>query len=682
MSTLSSAGSIPGKVDILVVLPRGQQAARWRNQDQAVVAVLSAAAAKRQLIIGPHVVSAARLAVPRQIPREVCRKYVLRIELLGQGFAAEVHKYELSEPHRGTPPFLVAAKTAKAAAAGGATRTELLEEAAMLALLNHRNILPLVGVVTVPRDMPALVLLMYCERGTLKDHVATAGVGGISTVALLTFCAEVLQGLHYISSRRIVHRDVAARNVLLDGNEVCKLADFGRAVALADIGKDYAKLSEELPIRHAAVEVLVSGRFSTASDVWAFGCLVWEVFSAGADPYHDIASFTEVSSFVRAGKRMAAPPGQPPKIYQKIMVPCWATSPADRPRILDLYTSMVSLGALPDDLARDEMQLTAVCEKPALGPQDRLLRGPSIHHLATFVRPAVLRAVLERMPGGRTPTAGFEGLQVPGDADIWHMVQAFVKPASAGTVCPRDGNMGAAYVDTLAGKDVAGKSTALLSYSWKYRMEEIINALADWTSGGGRAPKRTYFWICSFCLNQHGVNGLPRGGSTPEELARGFYDRIVGIGRIVPMLDPWDDPGYVKRAWCLFELYTAVTKRLQIDIILSAAETARFRQAIQTRGYGVVDTVLDGIDGALATATHPEELALVQKEVLGHTGGMAMLNETVKLKLQAWFQSQGGIRVARRQSSSTRLGSGNSHVSRMASSTSFRSQGSVDETGV
>ena len=161
---------------------------------------------------------------------------MLRIELLGEGNAAEVHKYQLSEPQRGTPPFLVAAKTAKAADDGGATRTELLEEAAILALLNHRNMLPLVGVVTVPTNLPLLVLLMYCERGTLKDHVANAGVGGISTATLLTFCAEVLQGLYDISSRRIVHRDIAARNVLLDANEVCKLADFGRAVALADVG--------------------------------------------------------------------------------------------------------------------------------------------------------------------------------------------------------------------------------------------------------------------------------------------------------------------------------------------------------------------------------------------------------------------------------------------------------------
>ena len=142
---------------------------------------------------------------------------------------------------------------------------------------------------------------------------------------------------------------------------------------------------EELPIRHAAVEVLESGRFSTASDIWSFGCMAWEVLSAGADPYPDIASFTEVSSFVRAGKRMSAPPGQPVDIHQRLMLPCWAAQAADRPSILELYTTAVSLGAIPDDLARDEMQLTAVDEKPALGSRDtppRRVDTPADHDSA------------------------------------------------------------------------------------------------------------------------------------------------------------------------------------------------------------------------------------------------------------------------------------------------------------
>ena len=186
---------------------------------------------------------------------------------------------------------------------------------------------------------------------------------------------------------------------------------------------------------------------------------------------------------------------------------------------------------------------------------------------------------------------GFDGLRVPADADIWHMVQSFIKPMSAGAICPRDREIGCAYVDTLRSKDDAGKATALLSYAWGYKFAEVIAALETWTVSTGCNPKRTYFWVCSFCLNQHGINGLPRGDnidpSDPRaaaRLAKGFYDRIVGIGRMLPMLEPWDSPGYVKRAWCLFELYTAVTKRLKVEIILSASETARFRQAIQTPG--------------------------------------------------------------------------------------------------
>ena len=141
----------------------------------------------------------------------------------------------------------------------------------------------------------------------------------------------------------------------------------------------------------------------------------------------------------------------------------------------------------------------------------------------------------------------------------------------------------------------------------------MIKALKGWTSGSDRDPRRTYFWICSFSLNQHGLNGLPRGDDVgvasdhqaAERLAKGFDDRVVGIGRILPMLNPWDDPGYVKRAWCLFELYTAVTKRIDIDVIVSASETQSFRQALATKGYGVVDEVLSQIDGDTATATHP-----------------------------------------------------------------------------
>ena len=150
---------------------------------QSVAASLSEAVEKGLLFVGARRAVAVCLAMPQQTPREIHRKNILRIELIGEGVTAEVFKNQISEPERGSPAYLVAVKAAKAAV--GASHDDLLEEAAaLLALLSHRNVLPLVGVVTIPRDLPPLVLLQFCEKGTLKERVANAGDGGISTVSL------------------------------------------------------------------------------------------------------------------------------------------------------------------------------------------------------------------------------------------------------------------------------------------------------------------------------------------------------------------------------------------------------------------------------------------------------------------------------------------------------------------
>ena len=99
----------------------------------------------------------------------------------------------------------------------------LLREAALGALLEHRNVLATVGVVTRPRDVPALLLLSFCPEGTLEALAATATATSVTVAERLTYCAQTLQGLQYIASIRIVHRDVAARNVLLDSTMTCKV---------------------------------------------------------------------------------------------------------------------------------------------------------------------------------------------------------------------------------------------------------------------------------------------------------------------------------------------------------------------------------------------------------------------------------------------------------------------------
>ena len=93
------------------------------------------------------------------------------------------------------------------------SRDALLREAALVALLRHENVVGLIGVVTVPRRMPPLLLLTFCEHGELNTYVREVPANEVDTSMLLTFCADVAAGLSYLSSRRIVHRDVAARNV-------------------------------------------------------------------------------------------------------------------------------------------------------------------------------------------------------------------------------------------------------------------------------------------------------------------------------------------------------------------------------------------------------------------------------------------------------------------------------------
>jgi Eph receptor B1 len=102
-------------------------------------------------------------------------------------------------------------------------RKSFLREAALMAMLNHPNIVQLVGVTTVPRDLPPLLIMQFCDRGSLesflKDHaelVASGEEEELSDIVKLTFAGDVCRGLQYLASCRIVHRDIAARNVLLD----------------------------------------------------------------------------------------------------------------------------------------------------------------------------------------------------------------------------------------------------------------------------------------------------------------------------------------------------------------------------------------------------------------------------------------------------------------------------------
>ena len=104
--------------------------------------------------------------------------------------------------------------------------------------------------------------------------------------------------------------------------------------------------------------------------------------------------------------------------------------------------------------------------------------------------------------------------------------------------------------DVLGDLNDVGSATALLSYTWGYRIVSVTDALERWADAAGRTYRDTYVWICCLCLNQHRMSTI----KSSSELANELRPRVVAIGRILPMLEPWDAAIYLTRAWCLFEL--------------------------------------------------------------------------------------------------------------------------------
>jgi len=147
----------------------------------------------------------------------------------------------------------------------------------------------------------------------------------LTSQQLMKFAWEIADGMSFLASNNIIHRDLAARNVLVGDNETCKVTDFGMARE-----NDYERKAEgRLPIKWTAYEALLYGHYTTKSDVWSYGIVLYEIFTVGGRPYPQITG-REIVAFLRDGKRMARPKHLDDELYH-IMQDCWQANPLDRP---------------------------------------------------------------------------------------------------------------------------------------------------------------------------------------------------------------------------------------------------------------------------------------------------------------------------------------------------------------
>ncbi|CAH3154995.1 unnamed protein product [Porites lobata] len=162
----------------------------------------------------------------------------------------------------------------------------------------------------------------------------------ISTKDKIKIARDVANGMLHLSSKRCVHRDLAARNVLLGKDNVAMVSDFGLSRDVYQSGA-YEQIDKQrpLPIRWMAIECLNGLAFTTESDVWSFGVLMWEIESGGAKPYPTMGNVLEIKDFLNNGRRLTKPHGCLPEIYE-IMKRCWEKERSERPTFRELLASL------------------------------------------------------------------------------------------------------------------------------------------------------------------------------------------------------------------------------------------------------------------------------------------------------------------------------------------------------
>ncbi|KAJ8931966.1 hypothetical protein NQ314_015075, partial [Rhamnusium bicolor] len=157
----------------------------------------------------------------------------------------------------------------------------------------------------------------------------------ICTKDLVVWAFQAARGMDYLASRKVLHGDLAARNILLAEDNVVKICDFGLAKNMYQTDNYIKKGKGPLPVKWMAVESIRDGVFSTQSDVWSFGIVLWEFFSLARSPYPGMDADERFFQKLIEGYRMESPDYAPKEIY-KMMTECWELEPLTRPSFAKL----------------------------------------------------------------------------------------------------------------------------------------------------------------------------------------------------------------------------------------------------------------------------------------------------------------------------------------------------------
>ncbi|XP_065196847.1 uncharacterized protein LOC135828324 [Sycon ciliatum] len=224
---------------------------------------------------------------------------------------------------------------------------------------SHPNVLRMVGCVVQTEKI--MLLTEFAEFNNLHSFLVTAkeknrlpgekdayyndGTEGVPTVQineyhtlgqvdLLSFGHQIAAGMHHLQTMKIVHRDLAARNVLVGGGKILKISDFGLAKDVY-LNEEYVqKTKGKLPYKWMSIEAIRDRRYTSASDMWAYGITMWECMTLGSHPYPTLSN-EDLLEFLLKGKRLSRPDGIDQDVFDAV-AQCWRENPDERPQFSDM----------------------------------------------------------------------------------------------------------------------------------------------------------------------------------------------------------------------------------------------------------------------------------------------------------------------------------------------------------
>uniref|UniRef100_A0A3Q1D4T2 receptor protein-tyrosine kinase n=1 Tax=Amphiprion ocellaris TaxID=80972 RepID=A0A3Q1D4T2_AMPOC len=322
--------------------------------------------------VDPHTYEDPSQAV-HEFAKELDASCIAIDKVVGAGEFGEVCSGRLKLPSK--KEICVAIKTLK----GGYTdkqRRDFLAEASIMGQFDHPNIIRLEGVVT--RSKPVMIVTEYMENGSLDSFLRKhdAQFTGIQLVGMLRGIAS---GMKYLSDMGYVHRDLAARNILVNSNLVCKVSDFGLSRVLEDDPEAaYTTRGGKIPIRWTAPEAIAYRKFTSASDAWSYGIVLWEVMSYGERPYWEMSN-QDVIKAVDEGYRLPPPMDCPATLYQ-LMLDCWQKERNNRPKFEQIVSILDKLIRNPGSLkitanTTSRYQILSSSEVPSMGTMGDWMDG-------------------------------------------------------------------------------------------------------------------------------------------------------------------------------------------------------------------------------------------------------------------------------------------------------------------